>query len=515
MKTLLITALMSAMAFAGVTRERRPEIYLEYGSRDGAVTKVTFLVDGRDVTEQAVIGPNRASYKPAADLAIGEHAVEITVSDDKGRTRTKKWSFTVDPNAKDAEPPVVEFLAPTPGNGEVRVPSRMTALVRVTDAVAGVESVKLALGPHGGAMKELKAARSGDVWQAELGELAEGTYLLKAVATDRDGNRAPEMWRGFAVDGAAPKVVRISLAPDPVTLPGPATILVEVDDKPFGEVREVVVEVAGRKLTGPVVRRLAAIEWDLKDGHGRYVAAGKVPAVARAVDFGGLSGEAKAELVVRGEAPAEGDIPLRLDPPKPVAATSPIAITGGTKPGAEVELFVNGRPAGTTTGGGSGGFTFERVELEAGLNRITGIARDVKSGESSAAVVVTTTWKRAETAQGGVASPETPPTTGGTAIDVPLSIDPPAPTTEGGTTTITLTTRPGASVEVTVNGRAGPTRTADGQGRAIVLQVPLEEGLNRVTVRARSGGSTSAPASVEITRRKPAKSGGEEPAHRP
>ena len=512
MKTLLIVAMMAAMAFAGVTRERRPEIYLEYGSRDGTVTKATFLVDGVDVTKKAVIGPNRASYTPSEDLAVGEHAVEITVSDDKGRTRTKKWSFTVDPNAKDAEPPAVEFLAPTPGNGEVRVPSRMTAVVRATDAVSGVESVKVWMGPHGGAMKELKATRSGATWQVDLGEPAAGTYLLKAAAIDRDGNRAPELWRGFAVDGAAPKVVRVSFAPDPVTLPGPATILVEVDDQPFGEVREVVVELAGRKLAGPAVRRLAAIDWDLKDGQGRYVAAGKLAVKVNVVDFAGLSTEAKAELTVRGDAPAEGEIPLRLDPPKPVSP-SPIAITGGTKPGAEVELFVNGRPAGTTTGGGSGGFTFEKVDLEPGLNRITGVARDPKTGESSAVAVVSTSTKVEAVAQGAT-TPATIPQAGGTSIDVPLSIDPPAPTTEGATTTITVTTAPGAQVELTVNGRSAGVRAADGGGRATFMHVALEVGVNRVGGTARIRGTASAPATVSITRTRP-KQGGEEPAHRP
>ena len=110
--------LLATAAFAGVTRERRPEIWLEYGSRDAAISKVTFTVDGVDVSEKAKIGPSKASYTPSDDLAIGEHKVEVTVADEKGRVRTKKWSFTVDPNAKDAEPPVIEFAGATPTNGD-------------------------------------------------------------------------------------------------------------------------------------------------------------------------------------------------------------------------------------------------------------------------------------------------------------------------------------------------------------------------------------------------------------
>jgi hypothetical protein len=395
MRTAVVAALIALPALAGVTRERRPEIFLEYGSRDASVTKVTFVVDGVDVTAKAKITGTRASFTPAEDLAIGAHTVEVTVSDDKGRTRTKRWTFTVDPNAKDVDPPGLEFVAPTPANGEVRLPTRTTVALRASDALDGVDpsSVKLWVARDGGDLRELALSQSGDVWQADLGELGSGTYVVRAAAADKAGNRAPLLWRGFAVDGEAPKVARVSVAPTPVTLPGPATILVEVEDKPFGEVKEVAVEVAGRTLKGSAVRRLAAIPWDLKDGQGRYVDAGTHAVKVSVVDYAGQRGEGTGAVVVRGEAPEEGAVPLRLDPPKPETASSPIAITGNTRPAAQVELFVNGRPAGTVIAGGSGGFAFGAVALDAGLNRIEAVARDLIRGESSAMVTVSTTYR--------------------------------------------------------------------------------------------------------------------------
>ncbi len=517
MKRIIAFCLLSSVAFAGVTRERRPEIYLEYGSRDAAISKVTFVVDGVDVSDKAKVGPSRASYTPTDDLSIGEHHVEVTVSDEKGRVRTKKWSFTVDPNAKDAEPPVIEFAGPTPANGEVRVPSKTWAAIRVTDAIAGVDpaSVKVWLTTNGGAPKEVTLVRQGDLWSVELGALGSGTYLLKACAADKDGNRAPDLWRGFAMDGDAPIVARVSLAPDPVTLPGPATILVEVDDKPFGEVRDVQIEIAGRKLKGPAVRRLAAIPWDLRDGAGKYVAAGKIAAKITATDFGGLTGETTATLDVRGEAPVEGDVPLRLDAVKPVTTTSPISVSGGTRAGAEVELFVNGRPTGTKVAAG-GAFTFDRVDLEPGLNRITAVARDLAKHESSAVVTASTTFKTAgsETVQATGAGPTAG--TGATATgDVPLAIDPPPAATERETTTLTGTSTPGATVEVTVNGRPAGTGTADRAGRVSIADVALAAGTNTIRVTSRSGADRPATQTFTVARGGKAPPPREESPHRP
>jgi hypothetical protein len=76
-----------------------PEIVAQLpanGSRAYGRGDVTVVLDGRDVSDAAVVADGRVRYVPAAPLASGEHAVEIDVADTSGGRSTYQWTFSVD-----------------------------------------------------------------------------------------------------------------------------------------------------------------------------------------------------------------------------------------------------------------------------------------------------------------------------------------------------------------------------------------------------------------------------------
>lgn len=85
-------------AKGATTETRRPLIYATISDAAGVgvdtdATRVR--LDGQDVTGQATVTPAFLNFKPAADLALGAHTVQLTVADRAGNAQTADWSFTV------------------------------------------------------------------------------------------------------------------------------------------------------------------------------------------------------------------------------------------------------------------------------------------------------------------------------------------------------------------------------------------------------------------------------------
>ncbi|HZL82519.1 MAG TPA: CehA/McbA family metallohydrolase, partial [Candidatus Deferrimicrobium sp.] len=77
----------------------RPHISAEYGDTGSAIddTSVTLLVDGIDVTSQAVITASSVSYVPASDLTKSTHSVQLDVANLAATPVSTRavWTFTV------------------------------------------------------------------------------------------------------------------------------------------------------------------------------------------------------------------------------------------------------------------------------------------------------------------------------------------------------------------------------------------------------------------------------------
>src|SRR5450830_971962 len=77
----------------------RPHISAEYGDTGAAidVTSVTLLVDGTDVTSQAVVTATGITYTPAVDLTKSVHSVQLDVANTAASPMNTQavWTFTV------------------------------------------------------------------------------------------------------------------------------------------------------------------------------------------------------------------------------------------------------------------------------------------------------------------------------------------------------------------------------------------------------------------------------------
>jgi DNA-directed RNA polymerase specialized sigma24 family protein len=88
----------------------RPRIHASYQDNRGVnVKSVVLVLDGRDVTAQALISDTSLNY--SSDLDSGQHVVLVEVRDTSGNKSTKAWQFAV---AAAPEPTATPTLTPTP-----------------------------------------------------------------------------------------------------------------------------------------------------------------------------------------------------------------------------------------------------------------------------------------------------------------------------------------------------------------------------------------------------------------
>ncbi|UMR32589.1 Ig-like domain-containing protein [Massilia sp. MB5] len=58
--------------------------------------RVSLVLDGVDVVEQATVSTSGISYKPPKPLVEGRHSVSLLVGDKSGNFGTANWSFVID-----------------------------------------------------------------------------------------------------------------------------------------------------------------------------------------------------------------------------------------------------------------------------------------------------------------------------------------------------------------------------------------------------------------------------------
>jgi len=142
---------------------------------DGDVVSVTFLAAGK-VVGTATTAPYAVTWKPTT---AGTYAVVARATDDTGNVTTSSPAVTVKVAANKA--PTVKLTAPASG-GTVKINTATTLTATAADTDGTVAKVQFYV--NGVA---LGAADTAAPYTASWKPTAEGTYTLKAVATDDSG----------------------------------------------------------------------------------------------------------------------------------------------------------------------------------------------------------------------------------------------------------------------------------------------------------------------------------------
>lgn len=488
--TVLSTILL--LVGGGETDNPRPEIFFVYAGTESA--RVRMFVDGVDVSDRTTREGTRVSYVPSEDLAEGPHQVRVEVAGAGAPTLVKRWSFRVKPAA-------VSFVRPTPPNGAILSAPQLPARV----VVRAAEDVPVSISLNGGPFEPAASRREGDRTLVDLSDLRSGTCTVRA---------GDALYTSFSVDADAPRLRALRIEPARLTRSEPVRISALVDDAPFGEIREMLVELraddrvveqwSGRPLDGA---------WTQSWTPSR-LSAGVYALHYRLTDWAGnvAEGDASARLVVSETIEGIETVDLRLDRLRP-QTTDPLAtVSGNASPGCEVELFVNGRSVARTHAAGSGDFVFRGVALESGRNRISALAEDLASGRRSPERHVTTTLVDAVAVGGGrpvspvlTESPATSEVGAPKPPAAPVITHPPKDQTIGaGTIAVGGSAEAGSTIAVYVDDVERATATVNGGGRFNVARVPLTPGANVITVRARTAGGEGPPsAPVTVTVKDP------------
>jgi hypothetical protein len=168
---------------------------------------VALTVDGAAIADVLSAGPDSASGALIAPLSDGAHTLEVTFSDRAGNLTTIPASFFVD-----TVPPLLDVAVPANGT----FVSTATPALRVTYADpngTGLRLTALQLFLQKGSEEEVNVTSWVTATNVEAtglvpaaGALTDGTYLLRAVISDRAGNSSSATSR-FEIDTAPPTVV--------------------------------------------------------------------------------------------------------------------------------------------------------------------------------------------------------------------------------------------------------------------------------------------------------------------
>jgi hypothetical protein len=159
---------------------------------------VRLRVDSKNVDDPVIKANSERFWQVqyTSPLPRGQHDVELTVTDVRGREQTYRWRFTA---AGPASPP--KFGSPLPPNG-ARLPQGDVALaLDAFSEVAALDSFSLTLNGVKVAAPTPKGGTNERTTASVLRALDPGQYSAQAEATDKNGGHAVFQWQ-FTVAAA-------------------------------------------------------------------------------------------------------------------------------------------------------------------------------------------------------------------------------------------------------------------------------------------------------------------------
>jgi len=307
------------------------------------------------------------SFTPTTALADGQHTVRVTATDTTGNTspNSNTNTFTVDTTSPAA--PVVLM----PADGSVTNDNTPT----YSGTAEGGSTVTIFVN---GASVGTTTATAGGNWSfTPATVLADGTYTVRATATDLAGNTSPNSnTNTFTVDTVAPAAPVVLTPADGTvtsdntptysgTAEGGSTVVVIVDGTPVGTATA---DASGAWSFTPIVA----------------LADGPHTVRATATDAAGntsLSSNTNA-FTVDTLAPAA---PVVLAPADgSVTSDNTPTYSGTAEAGSTVNIFVDGASVGTTTANAAGAWSFTpTTALADGQHTVRATATDA-AGNTSA-----------------------------------------------------------------------------------------------------------------------------------
>lgn len=372
---------------AGKTASLRPRIFLEYATRRDPVepAKVSIWLDGVEVSAKAELGPSMVSYVPDKDLAPGLHCVEVTLTDRAGYRRSKGWEFEVDP-AMDQGEWQISFVAPTPINGAVVVPSGLQLSVQG----AGIDIKALEFHAYvselGGGFRSLpgRSGVQGERWNMGFELRTQGAMSILVKAVDLNSGQSRDIQTSFAVDTQAPQVESFEVLPkpwDPQEDPE-LRAMVQFADPPFSAAASVELRVTGpageeqvlkrQDVSSPVIFSLPAEKFGSWP-NGSYMAEVMVSDYAQQRSINLLP----VFMEIRRSTARGPELPFSLSPFLSVVKSDRIHLLGHTMVGVRIDIWRGGKVVRTLNADRVGYFDIPGLELEEGLNAFSFLLYDM------------------------------------------------------------------------------------------------------------------------------------------
>ncbi|MBX5481091.1 MAG: adhesin [Myxococcaceae bacterium] len=437
------------------------------GTAEAGAT-VQLAIDGSNVATvtASVTGTWTYTLTTGQALADGAHTASVTASDTTGNTSAPVTrAFSTDTTA-----PVVAITAPAAG----------ATLGTATPTISGTAEAgaTVDISVDGSTAGSVTAA--GGTWSYTLTSgqaLADGAHTVSVVAIDGAGNSSAPVSRSFNIDTTPPPVA--------ITAPNSGGLIATATPTISGTAEaDATVEVS---VDGVVVGTVTAT-----GGVWSYTLT-----QAQALADGAHTAEAVATDAI-GNASAPVSTPFKIDTTPPaVAVTSPVenatlayatpVVAGTAEPGATVEVTVDGVVVATVTADTNGDWSYTLDTAQAlmdGAHTASVVATDA-AGNPSAPVTRHFMTDVQAPAAPVIASPAE-----NSAVNT-------------GTPTISGTTEPNATVEITVDGVVVGTVTADGSGAWSYTLTPgqtLGDGPHTASAVATDGaGNTGLPGNTSFT----------------
>ena len=214
------------------TAPASPTVTVSASDSDGSVTSVELFVNDVSIGSDtnSPYSWNGSSQVPAlTNLPAGSYTLRAVATDNDGDTSTVERTFTVGGTNGNA-PPAVSFNIPTIGS-DFTAPAAVVVNVSANDSDGSVSSVDLFLDDVLVRRENSSPYDWNDNDQdALLSNLSNGTYTLKAVATDNDGDTS-SVERNFTVGGGGANnspTVSFTLPVVETNISAPASVTVRV-----------------------------------------------------------------------------------------------------------------------------------------------------------------------------------------------------------------------------------------------------------------------------------------------